>query len=249
MTSFNLQNQGGIQGWSGKESDGGKGERRRRTASEDEEDVTLKRFKSAADGNADGQNGSGSGKDEVMLTRGGEPVGRIEAKEGVGGGGGGDGGGGGLNSNNSTEAPLHQNQAVKENGRAPVGQERTALSASLTAAATSTPTPPPLKPAPSHFSNTFPPLGQMPSLVPGTPSPKPSAPTPVTDRDEAYPKSAALVSPGPVTINSPSQTNAPSVALSQPFGQTPSGWPTPASVGAAATEVSVNIALCACVCV
>ncbi|XP_041930091.1 lysine-specific demethylase 3B isoform X1 [Alosa sapidissima] len=254
------ENQGGIPGWSGKESDGGKGERRRRTASEDEEDVTLKRFKSAREGSADGQNGSGSGKDEGMLTRGGDAFGRIEAKEGVGGGGGGDGGGGGLNSISSTsEAPLHQNQdlndssslqdhadirlPVKENGRAPMVQERTVSSGSLTpAASTSTPTPPPLKPAPSHFSNTFPPLGQMPSLVPGAPAPKSSAPSPVTDRDESYPKTAALVSPGPVTINSPSQTNAPSVALSQPFGQKPSGWTTPA-LGAAATENSKTPAL------
>ncbi|XP_016426473.1 lysine-specific demethylase 3B-like [Sinocyclocheilus rhinocerous] len=95
----------------------------------------------------------------------------------------------------------------------------------------STPTPPPLKPAPSPFSNTFPSLGQMPSLVPGAPVPKSSPTLPAAEREEGgvlsgYPKTAALVSPGPVTISSPSQDNASSVTLSAPVeaNQKPSMW-------------------------
>ncbi|XP_063046088.1 lysine-specific demethylase 3B isoform X2 [Engraulis encrasicolus] len=216
--------------------DGGKGERRRRTSSVDDEDVTLKRFKSA-----DGQNGNGNGKDESMLAREVDMVARGETKEGVAGGGGGDGGGGGGGGRNSTSSTsktpdLQDDSAarlpMKENGRVSV-----VTSGGSTPATASTPTPPPLKLGPSPFSNTFPTLGQMPSLVPGTPAPKPSAPTPATDREESYSKSAALVSPGPVTINSPSQPNAPSVALSQPFGQKTTSW-----ASAAGTENSKTAA-------
>ncbi|KAK6298729.1 hypothetical protein J4Q44_G00302390 [Coregonus suidteri] len=120
-----------------KESDGGKGEsgRRRRTASEGEEDVTLKRFKGAGEGAAEGQNGSGSTKG--MVTWGAE----------------------------------------------------------------------------------------MPSLVPGAPAAKPSPAPPTLESEEpsqsTYPKTAALVSPGPVTISSPSQGSAPSVALSATLGFSP----------------------------
>lgn len=107
---------------------------------------------------------------------------------------------------------------VKENGSVP-NQERTVSSVSSVLPA-STPTPPPLKPAPSPFSNTFPSLGQMPSLVPGAPAPKSSPTLPAPEREDSvllgYPKTAALVSPGPVTISSPSQDNASSVALSTP---------------------------------
>ncbi|XP_031442777.1 lysine-specific demethylase 3B isoform X2 [Clupea harengus] len=197
MLAEEYEKQSGLQDRSGKESDGGKGERRRRTASEDEDDVTLKRFKSAPEGSTDGQ----------------------------------------IQDHSAIRLP------VKENGRVPVVPDRGTTSGSSTPAASSTPTPPPLKPAPSPFSNTFPALGQMPNLVPGAPAPKASAPkasapAPVTDREETYPKSAALVSPGPVTINSPSQTNAPSVALSQPFSQKPSSWAAPAPGAAPATENS-----------
>uniref|UniRef100_A0A8C7G7L2 Lysine-specific demethylase n=1 Tax=Oncorhynchus kisutch TaxID=8019 RepID=A0A8C7G7L2_ONCKI len=150
-----------------KESDGVKGEsgRRRRTSSEGEEDVTLKRFKGAGEGAAEGQNGSGSTKGMVTW---GEEV-ATGGEDGV-----------------------------------------------------VTPTPPPLKPAPSPFSNTsFPSLGQMPSLVPGAPASKPSPAALITESEEpsqsTYPKTAALVSPGPVTISSPSQGSAPSVALAAPL--------------------------------
>ncbi|XDV36931.1 hypothetical protein PO909_006639 [Leuciscus waleckii] len=123
----------------------------------------------------------------------------------------------------STCSPDHSHirstSFVKENGSFVPNQERiSSVSAVLPA---STPTPPPLKPAPSPFSNTFPSLGQMPSLVPGAPAPKSSPTLPASEREEGgvlsgYPKTAALVSPGPVTISSPSQDNASSVALSVP---------------------------------
>uniref|UniRef100_A0A6Q2YX32 Lysine-specific demethylase n=1 Tax=Esox lucius TaxID=8010 RepID=A0A6Q2YX32_ESOLU len=176
-----------------KESDGGKGEsgRRRRTASEGEEDVTLKRFKGAGEGSVEGQNGSGSAKASVTH---GYP---------------------------------------KENGRSLSAQDRQG-SVDSTAA---TPTPPPLKPAPSPFSNTsFPSLGQMPSLVPGALAPKPPAAPATPEREEqsqsAYPKTAALVSPGPVTILSPSQGTASGVALSAPLGfsSKPTAWIGPSNL-------------------
>uniref|UniRef100_A0A8C7GA31 Lysine-specific demethylase n=1 Tax=Oncorhynchus kisutch TaxID=8019 RepID=A0A8C7GA31_ONCKI len=176
-----------------KYSDGVKGEsgRRRRTSSEGEEDVTLKRFKGAGEGAAEGQNGSGSTKGMVTW---GEEV-ATGGEDGVGGG-----------------APPRY---PKENGRSLSTQDRQGSADSTT---TVTPTPPPLKPAPSPFSNTsFPSLGQMPSLVPGAPASKPSPAALITESEEpsqsTYPKTAALVSPGPVTISSPSQGSAPSVAL------------------------------------
>lgn len=109
---------------------------------------------------------------------------------------------------------------IKENGP-PLPTQGAADS---TTTATHTPTPPPLKPAPSPFSTTsFPSLGQMPSLVPGAPAAK-ASPTPQPDREEspqsAYSKTAALVSPGPVTI-SWVQDSVPSVALSASVGFSP----------------------------
>ncbi|XP_036825495.1 lysine-specific demethylase 3B isoform X1 [Oncorhynchus mykiss] len=209
-----------------KESDGGKGEsgRRRRTASEGEEDMTLKRFKGSGEGAADGQNGSGSTKasEEGMVTWGAELA----------------GGGRRVNSSssevtqvyaspNSTSSQMDQSNTppryTKENGRALSTQDRQGSADSTT---TATPTPPPLKQAPSPFSNTsFPSLGQMPSLVPGALAPKPSPAGPTLEREEpsqsTNPKMAALVSPGPVTISSPSQASAPSVALSASLGFSP----------------------------
>lgn len=119
-------------------------------------------------------------------------------------------------SNAAPRPPSH----VKENGR-PLPTQGAADS---TTAVTHNPTPPPLKPAPSPFSTTsFPSLGQMPSLVPGAPPPKASK-SPQPDREEAsqsaYSKTAALVSPGPVTI-SWSQDSGPSVALSASVGFSP----------------------------
>uniref|UniRef100_A0A674BP47 Lysine-specific demethylase n=1 Tax=Salmo trutta TaxID=8032 RepID=A0A674BP47_SALTR len=226
-----------------KDSDGVKGEsgRRRRTSSEDEEDVTLKRFKGAGEGAAEGQNGSGSTKG--MVTWGAEVA--TGGEDGVGGGG-------RVNSttnNNSSSSEVTQGHATpnsissqmdqskalprypKENGRSLSTQDRQGSADSTT---TVTPTPPPLKPAPSPFSNTsFPSLGQMPSLVPGAPAAKPSPAVPTPESEEPsqsnYPKTAALVSPGPVTISSPSQGSAPSVALSAPlcFSPKPTAWTGP----------------------
>lgn len=135
------------------------------------------------------------------------------------------------NSNSSQQEHSHIRSTgfVKENGSFIPNQERiSSVSAVLPA---STPTPPPLKPAPSPFSNTFPSLGQMPNLVPGAPAPKSSPTLPSSEREEGgvlsgYPKTAALVSPGPVTISSPSQENTSSVALTAPVdaNQKPSMW-------------------------
>ncbi|KAI4893779.1 hypothetical protein NFI96_033968, partial [Prochilodus magdalenae] len=220
-----------------KELDGGKGEggRRRRTASEDDEDMNLKRFKGAGEGEADGQNGNGSSKDcESMVTRGGETpsAGVVEGKDGMGG----ISGRGCSNASPEVIALTSQSSAhgsssqqdhssgrsvgfIKENGSTSQSQDKMGPIAS-TMLPTSTLTPPPLKPAPSVFSNTFPSLGQMPNLVPGTPALKSSPTAPTSEREDAvlsgYPKTAALVSPGPVTISSPSQDNAPSVVLSGP---------------------------------
>ncbi|KAL1261500.1 hypothetical protein QQF64_006765 [Cirrhinus molitorella] len=229
-----------------KEGDGGKGEgsRRRRTASEGDEDITLKRFKGAGESTSDNQNGNGSNKDaEAMVTcveMPGEGV--VEGRDG-----GGSVGGrvtstcspvalpspdSSNNSNSSQQEHSHIRSTgfVKENGSFVPNQERISSSVSAVLPA-STPTPPPLKPAPSPFSNTFPSLGQMPSLVPGAPAPKSSPTLPAAEREEGgvlsgYPKTAALVSPGPVTISSPSQDNASSVTLSAPVeaNQKPSIW-------------------------
>uniref|UniRef100_A0A671NEI5 Lysine-specific demethylase n=1 Tax=Sinocyclocheilus anshuiensis TaxID=1608454 RepID=A0A671NEI5_9TELE len=196
--------------------DGGKGEgsRRRRTASEGDEDITLKRFKGAGEGFSDGQNASGSNKDtEAMVTS-------LPNQDSS------------NNSNSSQQEHSHIRSTgfVKQNGSFVPDQERISSSVSAVLPA-STPTPPPLKPAPSPFSNTFPSLGQMPSLVPGAPAPKSSPTLPAAEREEGgvlsgYPKTAALVSPGPVTISSPSQDNASSVTLSAPVeaNQKPSMW-------------------------
>nr|XP_055033900.1 lysine-specific demethylase 3B isoform X2 [Misgurnus anguillicaudatus] len=219
-----------------KEGDGGKGEgsRRRRTASQGDEDVTLKRFKGAGEGASDSQNGNGSNKDaEAMVTCVETPgAGVVEGKDGGGGVGGrvtsscspvalpSQGSSNSINS--SQQDHIRTAGFVKENGTVP-SQERIVSSVSTVLPA-STPTPPPLKPAPSPFSNTFPSLGQMPSLVPGAPAPKSSPTLPAPEREDSvlsgYPKTAALVSPGPVTISSPSQDNASSVTLSGPVDAT-----------------------------
>ncbi|XP_052006125.1 lysine-specific demethylase 3B-like isoform X2 [Xyrauchen texanus] len=217
-----------------KEVDSGKGEgsRRRRTASGGDEDITPKRFKGAGEGASDNQNGNVSNKDpEAMVTCVKMPS--VKVVEGNDGGG---GVGGRVtstcspvalpsqdssNNNNSSQQDhslIRTAGFVKENGNSVQNQERIAsISAVLPG---STPTPPPLKPAPSPFSNAFPSLGQMPSLVPGAPAPKSSPSIPTLEKEESvlseYPKTAALVSPGPVTISSPSQNNASSVALSAP---------------------------------
>ncbi|XP_026098517.1 lysine-specific demethylase 3B-like isoform X2 [Carassius auratus] len=214
-----------------KEGDGGKGEggRRRRTTSEGDEDITLKRFKGAGEGASDSQNGSGSNTDaEAMVT-----CVEMPGEGGVGGRVTSTCSPGSSNNSNSSQqehSHIRSTGFVKENGSFVPNQERISSSVSAVLPA-STPTPPPLKPAPSPFSNTFPSLGQMPSLVPGAPAPKSSPTLPAAEREEegvlsGYPKTAALVSPGPVTISSPSQDNASSVALSAPVeaNKKPSKW-------------------------
>ncbi|XP_031175269.1 lysine-specific demethylase 3B isoform X2 [Sander lucioperca] len=205
--------------------------RRRRTASEGEDDLNLKRFKGAGDTEADGQNCGDSNKTPVegMGLWGGDSGERVSSTTKNGSSSEGTFPQGRVSSPN-TNSSLQMDQLnatpprypahVKENGRSLSTQG----AADSTSAITHTPTPPPLKPAPSPFSPTsFPSLGQMPSLVPGAPAPK-ASPSPQPDREEAsqsaYSKTAALVSPGPVTI-SWSHDSGPSVALSASVGFSP----------------------------
>lgn len=204
--------------------------RRRRTASEGEDDLNLKRFKGAGDTGADGQNCGDSNKTPAdgMGIWGGDSNERVSSTTKNGSSSEGTFPQGRVSSP-STNSSLQMDQSnatpprypahVKENGRSLSTQ-----GAADSTAVTHTPTPPPLKPAPSPFSTTsFPSLGQMPSLVPGAPAPK-ASPSPQPDREEAsqsaYSKTAALVSPGPVTI-SWSHDSVPSVALSASVGFSP----------------------------
>ncbi|XP_030000752.1 lysine-specific demethylase 3B isoform X2 [Sphaeramia orbicularis] len=209
----------------------GDGVRRRRTASEGEDDLNLKRFKGAGDIGADGQNCGDSNKTpaEGMGIWGGDSSERVSSTTKNGGPSDGPFPQGRVSSPNITSslqmdqsnATLRYPAHVKENGRSLSTQG----AADSTSTITHTPTPPPLKPAPSPFSTTsFPSLGQMPSLVPGAPAPK-ASPSPQPEREEAsqsaYSKTAALVSPGPVTISWSSHDSGPSVALSASVGFTP----------------------------
>ncbi|XP_037635865.1 LOW QUALITY PROTEIN: lysine-specific demethylase 3B [Sebastes umbrosus] len=206
--------------------------RRRRTASESEDDLNLKRFKGAADTGADGQNCGDSNKTpaaEGIGIWGGDSSERVSSTTKNGSSSEGTFPQGRVSSPNANSSlQMDQSNAtpprypahVKENGRSISTQG----AADSTTAVPHTPTPPPLKPAPSPFSTTsFPSLGQMPSLVPGAPAPK-ASPSPQPDREEAsqsaYSKTAALVSPGPVTI-SWSHDSGPSVALSASVGFSP----------------------------
>lgn len=205
--------------------------RRRRTASEGEDDLNLKRFKGAGDSETDAQSCGDSNKTPVegMGTWAGDSGERVSSTIKNGGSLEGTSPQGRVSPPNATSS-LQMNQSnttsprnpthVKENGRLLPTQG----AADSNTTVTHTPTPPPLKPAPSPFSTTsFPSLGQMPVLVPGAPAPKVS-PSPQADREEAcqssYSKTAALVSPGPVTI-SWSQDSGPSVALSASVGFSP----------------------------
>ncbi|XP_041653005.1 lysine-specific demethylase 3B isoform X2 [Cheilinus undulatus] len=209
-------------------ADGG---RRRRTASESEDDLNLKRFKGAGDAGADGENGDDSNKAPAEGTGiwGGDSGERVSSTTKNGSSSEGTFPQGRVSSPD-TNSPLQMDQSnattprypahVKENGRSLSTQG----AADSTTSVAHTPTPPPLKPAPSPFSTTsFPSLGQMPSLVPGAPAPK-ASPSPQPDREEAsqsaFSKTAALVSPGPVTI-SWSHDSGPSVALSASEGFSP----------------------------
>uniref|UniRef100_A0A672HU05 Lysine-specific demethylase n=1 Tax=Salarias fasciatus TaxID=181472 RepID=A0A672HU05_SALFA len=201
--------------------------RRRRTASEGEDDLNLKRFKGAGDAGAEAQNCGDANKTsaEGIGIWAGDSNERVSSTTKNGSSTEGTFPQGRVSSPNTTSSlqmdptnataryPAH----VKENGRSLSTQG----AADSTTTLTHTPTPPPLKPAPSPFSTTsFPSLGQMPILVPGAPAPK-ASPSPQPDREEAcqsaYSKTAALVSPGPVTI-SWSQDSGPSVALSASVG-------------------------------
>lgn len=206
--------------------------RRRRTASEGEDDMNLKRFKGAGDLGADGKNCGDSNKtvSEGTGMWGGDSGERVSSTTKNGSSSEGTFLQGRVSSpNTSSSLQVDQSSSalprfpahVKENGRALSTQG----AADSTTAVSHTPTPPPLKPAPSPFSTTsFPSLGQMPSLVPGAPVPK-SSPSPQPDREEAsqsaYTKTAALVSPGPVTISWSSHDSSPSVALSASAGFSP----------------------------
>ncbi|TNM98705.1 hypothetical protein fugu_013269, partial [Takifugu bimaculatus] len=200
-----------------KDSDVLKGDsgRRRRTASEGEDDLNLKRFKGAGHSEADGQICGDLNERVSSTTKNGSssegtfPQGREMCP-----------------SSNSLPqldqtilAPSRYPAHIKENGRSLSTQG----AADSTTAVILTPNPPPLKPAPSPFTTSFPSLGQMPSLVPGTTAPK-TSPSPQSEREEpaqsVYSKTAALVSPGPVTI-SWSNDSGPSVALSSSVGFCP----------------------------
>uniref|UniRef100_A0A665VU75 Lysine-specific demethylase n=1 Tax=Echeneis naucrates TaxID=173247 RepID=A0A665VU75_ECHNA len=204
--------------------------RRRRTASEGEDDLNLKRFKGAGDAGADAQNCGDSNKTPVegMGIWVGDSSERVSSTTKNGSSSEGSFPQGRVSSPN-THSSLQMDQSnatsrylahFKENGRSLSTQG----AADSTTNVTHTPTPPPLKPAPSPFSTTsFPSLGQMPSLVPGAPAPK-ASPSPQPEREEAsqssFSKTAALVSPGPVTI-SWSHDSGPSVALSASVGFSP----------------------------
>ncbi|XP_011478570.1 lysine-specific demethylase 3B isoform X1 [Oryzias latipes] len=206
----------------------GDGGRRRRTSSEGEEDFNLKRFKGAGEFQTDAQNCEDSrntpvdgigiwatdGADKVNKaikngspSEGTSPQGRVSSPNAS------------LQTNQSNTTPRSLAH-VKENGRSLPTQGASDSSSPVTP----TPTPPPLKPAPSLFSTTsFPSLGQMPILVPGAPAPKVS-PSQQAEQEDAcqtsFSKTSALVSPGPVTI-SWSQDSVPSVALSSSVGFNP----------------------------
>lgn len=216
--------------------------RRRKTTSEGEDDMNLKRFKGAGNAGADGQNFDDSNKTpmEGMGIWGGDSVERVSSTTKNGNSSEGTIPQGRVSSPNSKPSlqmdqsnPTHPRYPahIKENGRS----FSTQGSADSTTAVPHTPTPPPLKPAPSPFSTTsFPSLGQMPSLVPGAPAPK-ASPSPQPEREEVsqspYCKTTALVSPGPVTI-SWSHDSGPSVALSASVGFCPkaSTWGNQAEV-------------------
>ncbi|XP_057706019.1 lysine-specific demethylase 3B isoform X2 [Corythoichthys intestinalis] len=208
----------------------GDNSRRRRTASE-EEDMNLKRFKGAAELVANEQRCDDSNKN---LTEGADVWGGDAGEKVSSTTKNGSASEGSflqtqvsssetncsIQMDQSNATPMRYYAHVKENGR----MLSTQGAADSTTSVSHTPTPPPLKPAPSAFSATsFPSLGQMPSLVPGAPVHK-ASPSPLPVREEAsksFSKTSALVSPGPVTISWSSADSSPSVALSASGGFTP----------------------------
>ncbi|XP_061901888.1 lysine-specific demethylase 3B isoform X1 [Entelurus aequoreus] len=207
----------------------GDNSRRRRTAS-GEEDTNLKRFKGAAESGADGQNCDDSNN---ILTEGtdvrvGDSSEKVSSTTKNGSSSEGTFLQGKVLSAHTNSVQMDQSNVaqacyythVKENGRTLSTQG----AADSTTSVSHTPIPPPLKPAPSPFSaSSFPPFGQMPSLVPGALVPKITL-NPQPAREEAsqsFSKTAALVSPGPVTISWSSPDSSPSVALSASVGFIP----------------------------
>ncbi|KAJ0049981.1 hypothetical protein NL108_006708 [Boleophthalmus pectinirostris] len=186
--------------------------RRRRTASETEDDLNLKRFKGAAEGRSSvpqegvGMWGSDSGVSSTTKN------------------------GGSIDGNVPKVLSPHLAFPghIKENGRLHVSHG----AADSTSNPAHTAVPPPLKPAPSPFSTTsFPSLGQMPSLVPGAPAPKPP-PSVQPEREDltqsAFTKTTPQVSPGPVSISWSAQDSSQSVALSASAAYTKApSWGTP----------------------
>ncbi|XP_061541246.1 lysine-specific demethylase 3B isoform X2 [Phycodurus eques] len=221
----------GKNGWRKMDSETLKGDnsRRRRTSSE-EEDMNLKRFKGAADLGADEESCDDSIKNLTEGTDmwGGDSGERVSSTTRNGGTSEGSFLQGKVSSPGNSSVQMDPSNAtqmryythVKENGR----MLSTQGAADSTTSVSLTPIPPPLKPAPSPFSATaFPSLGQMPSLVPGAPVLK-ASPAPMPVREEAsksFSKTAALVSPGPVTISWSSSDSSPSVALSGSGGFPP----------------------------
>lgn len=214
MSQFPSLHKPANNGQSRKDSESMKGDngRRRRTASEGQDDLNLKRFKGVGHSEADGQICGDLSERVSSTTKNGSssegtfPQGRVSSPS--------------TNSlpqlDQSNITPSRYPTHIKENGRSIPTQG----AADSTTAVILTPNPPPLKPAPSPFTTSFPSLGQMPSLVPGAPAPKTSL-SPQSDREEpVYSKTAALVSPGPVTI-SWSNDSGPSVALSSSVGFCP----------------------------
>ncbi|XP_023689684.2 lysine-specific demethylase 3B isoform X2 [Paramormyrops kingsleyae] len=216
--------QAGNAGRRRKESDGGKCEagRRRRNVSESDGDANLKRFK--GEGGGDSQNGSGSGVavDEVVAV-----ANSSTATTGVACGH-------GQTSPNLAPVPTQGQPGfpfsayAKENGRTPVSQDRVG---SGYLPAPCAPTPPPLRPAPSPFSNTsFPSLGQMPSLVPAA-STK-TAPALVPEREKeglltGFPNTTAAPSPVSTAARVLPEGSAPSItstATTLGFSQKPPTW-------------------------
>ncbi|XP_058504985.1 lysine-specific demethylase 3B isoform X2 [Solea solea] len=183
-----------------KDSDTIKGDtgRRRRTASEGEDDLNLKRFKGAGDAGANTQNCVDSTKTplEGMGIWAGDSGERVSSTTKNGG---------------SSEGTFPQGSVPSPNANSSLQMDQ---------ANAATPR------YPAHVKENGRPLstqGQMPSLVPGAHAPK-ASPSPQPDREEAsqssFSKTAALVSPGPVTI-SWSQDSGPSVALSASVGFSP----------------------------
>lgn len=194
-------------GRKGSETIKGESVRRRRTASETEDDLNLKRFKGAADGRNSGD------MNNTTL----ENIGMWTCDSGVSST---TKNGGSTDENCPTVMPpnlINQTSRfpghIKENGRSLVSQG----AADSTSNIAHTPVPPPLKLAPAPFSTSFSSLGQMPSLVAGAPTPKASSSV-QPEREEpsqsAFTKTATQGSAGCVFTPWSAQESNPSVAPS-----------------------------------